>query len=172
MLRLYRRGLLRNRPDVPAQRAAPHPPDRPAARNRPCHPSVRGEEPPLPSERPAAAPSLRCPAPRPPTRRNRLPEAPLSQALEDRVAIVTGAGRGIGRATALALASRGARVVVNDLGGDLDGADPDASPADGVVQEIRESGGEAVANADSGWSGDPRPHHRDRPRHYGRLDPS
>lgn len=73
----------------------------------------------------------------------------MSQALEDRVAIVTGAGRGIGRATALALASRGARVVVNDLGGDLDGADPDASPADGVVQEIRESGGEAVANADS-----------------------
>ncbi len=73
----------------------------------------------------------------------------MSQPLEDRVAIVTGAGRGIGRATALALASRGARVVVNDLGGALDGASPDATPAAGVVEEIRSAGGEAVANADS-----------------------
>jgi NAD(P)-dependent dehydrogenase (short-subunit alcohol dehydrogenase family) len=69
--------------------------------------------------------------------------------LEGRVAVVTGAGRGIGRATARALASRGVRVVVNDLGASLEGQGDDASPAASVVREIEEAGGEAVANADS-----------------------
>ena len=65
------------------------------------------------------------------------------------VAIVTGAGGGLGRAHALLLASRGARVVVNDLGGNPDGTGADASPASKVVQEIVDAGGEAVANHDS-----------------------
>jgi len=67
---------------------------------------------------------------------------------EDRVAIVTGAGRGIGKEYALMLASHGARVVVNDLGGSRDGSGSDAGPADEVVAEIRAAGGQAVANAD------------------------
>ena len=69
--------------------------------------------------------------------------------LEGKVAIVTGAGRGIGRGEALLLAEEGARVVVNDLGGSPDGEGADASPADEVVAEIVAAGGEAVANYDS-----------------------
>ncbi|NNC81188.1 MAG: SDR family NAD(P)-dependent oxidoreductase [Acidimicrobiales bacterium] len=66
--------------------------------------------------------------------------------LDGRVAVITGAGRGIGREHALLMASRGAKVVVNDLGGDVDGSGGDASPAQQVVNEIRDSGGEAVVN--------------------------
>ena len=65
---------------------------------------------------------------------------------EGRVAIVTGAGRGIGREHALMLASQGAKVVVNDLGGDIDGSGSDLSPAQEVVNEIAEIGGEAIVN--------------------------
>ena len=68
--------------------------------------------------------------------------------LEDRVVVVTGAGRGIGRDHALALARYGAKVLVNDLGGELDGRGSSSSPADEVVAEIREAGGEALANYD------------------------
>ena len=65
---------------------------------------------------------------------------------EGRVAIVTGAGRGIGREYALMLAAHGAKVVVNDLGGAADGTGADLTPAAQVVAEIKAAGGEAVAN--------------------------
>ena len=68
---------------------------------------------------------------------------------DGRVAIVTGAGGGLGREYALELARRGARVVVNDLGGTVDGTGASTSAADVVVEEIAASGGEAVANYDS-----------------------
>src|SRR5699024_9691576 len=64
----------------------------------------------------------------------------------DRVAIVTGAGGGLGRAYALALAERGATVVVNDLGGDVHGAGGDASPAQQVVDEVVGAGGKAIVD--------------------------
>lgn len=70
-------------------------------------------------------------------------------ALDGRVIIVTGAGRGVGRAHALLFASEGAKVVVNDLGGAQDGSGADMGPADEVVAEIRAAGGEAIANGDS-----------------------
>jgi NAD(P)-dependent dehydrogenase (short-subunit alcohol dehydrogenase family) len=67
---------------------------------------------------------------------------------DDRVAIVTGAGGGLGRAHALLLASRGAKVVVNDLGGGRDGTGaPSSEMANKVVEEIKAAGGEAVADA-------------------------
>ncbi len=70
----------------------------------------------------------------------------MSTFCEDRVCIVTGAGRGIGREYALMLASHGAKVVVNDLGGARDGTGEDQGPAAEVVAEIEAAGGEAVAN--------------------------
>ena len=73
----------------------------------------------------------------------------MANRLEGKVAIVTGAGRGIGRGEALALASEGAKVVVNDLGGAADGSGASTSPAEEVVAEINKLGGEAVANYDS-----------------------
>src|SRR4051812_17030676 len=70
---------------------------------------------------------------------------------DGRTAIVTGGGRGLGRAYALELARRGAAVVVNDLGGTVDGRpqEQDRSPADSVVAEIEAAGGAAVASYDS-----------------------
>jgi NAD(P)-dependent dehydrogenase (short-subunit alcohol dehydrogenase family) len=70
----------------------------------------------------------------------------MSGLVEGRVAIVTGAGRGIGREHALSLASRGAKVVVNDLGGDVNGEGGELTPAQTVVDEIAALGGEAVVN--------------------------
>ena len=73
----------------------------------------------------------------------------MGDRLKGKVAIVTGAGRGLGRCHALALASEGAKVVINDLGGAADGTGADKAPADEVVAEIKKMGGEAVANYDS-----------------------
>ena len=68
---------------------------------------------------------------------------------EDRTVIVTGAGNGLGKAYAIELGNRGAKVVVNDLGGSVDGSGSGSTPADEVVNEIIANGGEAVANYDS-----------------------
>src|SRR3954447_8436662 len=65
---------------------------------------------------------------------------------DGRVAIVTGAGNGLGRAHALGLAARGARVMVNDFGGARDGSGGSLTPAESVVEEIRQAGGEAIAD--------------------------
>ena len=70
----------------------------------------------------------------------------MTRFCEDRVCIITGAGRGIGREYALMLAEHGARVIVNDLGGDRDGSGAGSSAADDVVAEIKSAGGQAVAN--------------------------
>jgi NAD(P)-dependent dehydrogenase (short-subunit alcohol dehydrogenase family) len=78
--------------------------------------------------------------------------------LDGRVVIITGAGRGIGREHALLMASEGAKIVVNDLGGNIDGTGSDVGPAQEVVDEIKAMGGEAVANTDSvtSWEGGQR----------------
>jgi NAD(P)-dependent dehydrogenase (short-subunit alcohol dehydrogenase family) len=79
-------------------------------------------------------------------------------ALEGRVAIITGAGRGIGREHAVLFAAEGAKVVVNDLGGAPDGGGSDRTAAEQVVEEITATGGEAVANGDdvADWEGGQR----------------
>jgi len=76
-------------------------------------------------------------------------------ALDGRVAIITGAGRGLGREHALLFAREGAKVVVNDLGGDMHGEGGDPSPAMDTVAEIKDLGGEAVVNGDNvaDWDG-------------------
>jgi len=79
----------------------------------------------------------------------------MSGICDGRIAVVTGAGRGIGREHALELARQGALVVVNDLGGSADGTGTDATAAQAVVDEITAAGGKAVANGDdiSDWEG-------------------
>ena len=91
--------------------------------------------------------------------------------LDGRVAIVTGAGRGLGREHALLLAAHGARIVVNDRGGSTDGQGADTSVAQAVVDEIVVAGGEAVANTDSvaDWVGAQRLVEQ-AVESYGRLD--
>jgi NAD(P)-dependent dehydrogenase (short-subunit alcohol dehydrogenase family) len=79
----------------------------------------------------------------------------MARLCEGRVVAITGAGRGIGRAHALAFAEHGAKLIVNDLGGALDGDGASAGPAHDVVAEIVAAGGEAVANTDdcADWEG-------------------
>ena len=90
---------------------------------------------------------------------------------DDRVAVITGAGRGLGRSYALFLASKGAKVVVNDLGVGLKGEGADAGPAEEVVQEIKAAGGEAVACTDTVTTPEGGKAIIDTAiKHYGRID--
>jgi NAD(P)-dependent dehydrogenase (short-subunit alcohol dehydrogenase family) len=91
--------------------------------------------------------------------------------LQGKVALVTGAGRGIGRAVAFALVAEGAKVVINDIGAGIDGQGQSEGPAAEAVREIRRLGGEAIANGDSvaDWDGA----HRmvgEAISHFGRID--
>ena len=73
----------------------------------------------------------------------------MGDRLQGKVAVITGAGRGIGKGEAILMAQEGAKIVVNDLGGAGDGSGSDIAPADEVVAEIKKMGGEAVANYDN-----------------------
>lgn len=73
----------------------------------------------------------------------------MARLLEGKVAVITGAGRGIGREEALLMAAHGAKIVVNDLGAHFDGSGTSSNPAQEVVNDIKKMGGEAVANGDS-----------------------
>ena len=95
----------------------------------------------------------------------------MSHFCEDRVCIVTGAGRGIGREYALMLAAHGAKVVVNDLGGARDGRGADAGPAEEVAAEIRAASGDALANGcDVSDFAAAKQMVMQAVEHYGRLD--
>ena len=76
-------------------------------------------------------------------------EVPMGEMLKDKVAVITGSGNGLGRAEAIGMAARGAKVVVNDLGTSHDGIGASSEAADRVVETIKQAGGEAVANYDS-----------------------
>lgn len=91
--------------------------------------------------------------------------------LDGKIAIVTGAGRGLGREEALALAREGARVIVNDIGASLTGEGQDTTPAQTVVNEIKAQGGDAIANAEdiASWDGARRTIDQAYER-YGKLD--
>ena len=90
---------------------------------------------------------------------------------DDRVAVITGGGRGLGRAYALLLASRGAKVVVNDPGASLKGDGIDEGPAQEVVRAIRSAGGEAVASTASvATSEGGKAIIQSALDHYGRID--
>jgi NAD(P)-dependent dehydrogenase (short-subunit alcohol dehydrogenase family) len=95
----------------------------------------------------------------------------MAKLCEGRVCIVTGAGGGIGREHALLLSQHGAKVVVNDLGGAMDGTGSSTGPAQAVAEEITAAGGEAVANIDdiSDWAGAERLVNQAIDR-FGRLD--
>ena len=84
-----------------------------------------------------------------PTRFNPFAEKLMSLDFNNKVVVVTGAGNGLGKSHALLFGSLGAKVVVNDLGGSGSGEGSDATVADKVVAEIKDSGGDAVANPDS-----------------------
>jgi NAD(P)-dependent dehydrogenase (short-subunit alcohol dehydrogenase family) len=90
---------------------------------------------------------------------------------DDRVAVITGGGRGLGRAYALLLASRGAKVVVNDVGATLDGNGIDSGPAQQVADDIKAAGGDAVACTDSvATPGGGRSIIESALDHFGRID--
>src|SRR5882762_3933891 len=95
----------------------------------------------------------------------------MAKSLQDKVIIVTGAGRGIGREIALLCAAEGAKVVVNDPGGSADGAGSSASPAEEVVEEIKKRGGIAVPNFESVAEAIPASKIvKTATDHFGRLD--